>query len=67
MGVTAYAHRRMASMLMVQARCDEQGAALVEYALLLVLIAVFCLLAVTFLGGAAASRLSQVGNSVAAT
>ncbi len=65
MKVIATVQRRMATLMMRPGR-DEQGAALVEYALLLVLIAVFCLLAVTFLGTTAANRLSQVGNSVAA-
>jgi len=65
MGVIADGHRRVATLFVRDGR-DERGAALVEYALLLVLIAVFCLLAVSFLGTTAANRLSQVGNSVAA-
>ena len=43
----------------------ERGAALVEYALLLALIAVACILALTFLGGNASSKFSKVGNSIA--
>ena len=42
----------------------ERGAALVEYALLLALIAVFCIIALTFLGGKAANKFSAVGNSI---
>jgi pilus assembly protein Flp/PilA len=42
----------------------ERGAALVEYALLLALIAVFCVVALTFLGGKAADKFSAVGNSI---
>ena len=42
----------------------ERGAALVEYALLLALIAVFCIIALTFLGGKAADKFSAVGNSI---
>ena len=42
----------------------ERGAALVEYALLLALIAVFCVVALTFLGGEAADKFSDVGNSI---
>ena len=43
----------------------ERGAALVEYALLLALIAVVCILALEFLGGEAAEKFSDVGNSIA--
>ncbi len=46
---------------------SERGAALVEYALLLALIAVVCILALTFLGSNAADKFSEVGNSIAAT
>jgi pilus assembly protein Flp/PilA len=42
----------------------ERGAALVEYALLLALIAVLCIVALTFLGGEAAEKFSDVGNSI---
>ncbi len=42
----------------------ERGAALVEYALLLALIAVVCIAALTFLGGSAATKFSKVGNSI---
>jgi pilus assembly protein Flp/PilA len=43
---------------------DERGASLVEYALLVALIAVVCIAAVMFLGGSASSRFSNVGSSV---
>ena len=43
---------------------SERGAALVEYALLLALIAVFCVVALTFLGGETAEKFSDVGNSI---
>jgi len=50
----------------LQARCKtERGASLVEYALLVALIAVVCILAVTFLGKAASSKFSSVGSAVA--
>ena len=42
----------------------ERGAALVEYALLLALIAVFCIIALTFLGNKSANKFSAVGNSL---
>jgi pilus assembly protein Flp/PilA len=43
---------------------SERGASLVEYALLVALIAVVCIGAVTFLGREAADNFSQVGNSI---
>jgi pilus assembly protein Flp/PilA len=43
---------------------DERGAALVEYALLVALIAVVCIVAITTLGGKAASKFSQIGDSL---
>ena len=46
---------------------SERGAALVEYALLLALIAVVCLVALKTLGTQASTKLSQVGSSIAAS
>jgi pilus assembly protein Flp/PilA len=43
---------------------DERGASLVEYALLLSLIAVVCLAAVTFLGSSASSSYSRSTSSM---
>ncbi len=43
---------------------DERGASLVEYALLVALIAVVCIVAVTFLGKSAKSKFNTVGNSI---
>jgi pilus assembly protein Flp/PilA len=43
---------------------DEEGASLVEYALLVALIAVVCIVAIAFLGQAASSKFSSVGSSV---
>ena len=48
----------------LRAHLSERGASLVEYALLVALIAVVCIGAVTFLGGAASSKLSTVGASI---
>jgi pilus assembly protein Flp/PilA len=42
----------------------ERGAALVEYALLLALIAVVCIIALEFLGEEASEKFSKVGNSI---
>ncbi len=43
---------------------SERGAALVEYALLLALIAVVCIVALTTLGKQASSKFTTVGNSI---
>ena len=43
---------------------DETGASLVEYALLVALIAVVCILAITFLGGKASEKFSKIGSSL---
>ncbi len=51
----------------LQARLNlksERGAALVEYALLLALIAVVCIVALTTLGKQASSKFTTVGNSI---
>jgi pilus assembly protein Flp/PilA len=43
---------------------NERGAALVEYALLLALIAVVCIVALTTLGEDAAEKFDTVGQSI---
>jgi pilus assembly protein Flp/PilA len=43
---------------------DEKGASLVEYALLLALIAVVCIGAITLIGTSAKSTLSQAGTAI---
>lgn len=43
---------------------DERGASLVEYALLLVLIAVVAIAALTFLGGTVANTFNNVANNL---
>ena len=43
---------------------SEAGASLVEYALLVALIAVVCVGAVTFIGSSASGKLSSVGSSL---
>jgi pilus assembly protein Flp/PilA len=50
----------------VQARFsrNERGAALVEYALLLALIAVVCIVALTTLGGDASSKFNNIAQSI---
>ena len=50
----------------LQARTStDRGASLVEYALLVALIAVVCIIAITFLGQEASSKFSSVGSAVA--
>jgi len=44
---------------------NEEGASLVEYALLLALVAVVAIVALQFLGGSVANTLNNVGSSVA--
>ena len=43
---------------------SERGASLVEYALLVALIAVVCIAAVTFLGQAASSKFESVATAI---
>jgi pilus assembly protein Flp/PilA len=43
---------------------DEMGASLVEYALLVALIAVVCIVAVSLIGGNASNKFSQVGSAL---
>ena len=43
---------------------SDRGASLVEYALLVALIAVVCIAAVTFLGKNASSKFSSVGSAI---
>jgi pilus assembly protein Flp/PilA len=43
---------------------DERGASLVEYALLVALIAVVCIAAVSLLGSSAATKFSTVGSAI---
>jgi len=43
---------------------SERGASLVEYALLVALIAVICIVAIAFLGRSASQKFSTVGSSV---
>ena len=43
---------------------DEKGASLVEYALLVALIAVVCIAAVTLLGNNASSKFNSVASSI---
>ena len=48
----------------VQLFHDEEGASLVEYILLVALIAVVCIAAITFLGQAAKTKFSSTANTI---
>ena len=52
---------KLASRLLT---ADERGASLVEYALLVALIALVCLAAITFLGNSAGNSLSSSGSQL---
>lgn len=43
---------------------DEKGQALVEYALIIALIAVVAIVGLTFLGGTASNKLNQIGQTI---
>lgn len=54
----------LASWIQARFDLDERGASLVEYALLVALIAVVCIAAVTLLGRNASDKFDEVGNSI---
>ena len=56
--------RFIASYVANRVTRDERGASMVEYALLLALIAVVCIAAVTTLGTSASDKFGDVSNSV---
>ena len=45
-------------------RDDEKGASVVEYALLVALIAIVCLVAINFFGGRVSNSFSKSGSTV---
>lgn len=57
--------RFLVSYLQARLNTDERGAALVEYALLVALIAVVCIGALTVLGGGISDKFNEVNNEVA--
>jgi pilus assembly protein Flp/PilA len=65
--MVAYWHNYCAPYIRARFGNDERGASLVEYALLVALIAVVCIAAITVLGKGASTRFSNVGSSVNAT
>ncbi|MCU1451444.1 MAG: Flp/Fap pilin component [Acidimicrobiales bacterium] len=61
--MTAFS-QRLAAFAMSRSNRGQTGASLVEYALLVALIAVVCIAAVGFLGGSASTKFSTVGSSL---
>ncbi len=64
MDIVSYWKNFCAPYLRARFGKNERGAALVEYALLLALIAVVCILALTTLGGKASSKFIRIGASL---
>ncbi len=64
MDIVSYWKNFCAPYLQARFGHTERGAALVEYALLLALIAVVCIVALTALGGKASSRFNRIGASL---
>ncbi len=66
MDLVAYWQKHCTPYLRAVFGRSERGAALVEYALLLALIAVVCIVALTALGKQASTKFSKVGASITA-
>ncbi len=60
----SYWQRFVAPFLRARFGRTERGASLEEYALLVALIAVVCILAITFVGTNASTKFSKVGSSL---
>ncbi len=67
MDLIAFWQTQCAPYLRAKLGRSERGAALVEYALLLALIAVVCIVALTVLGNQSSDKFSRIGNSIAGT
>ena len=64
MDIVSYWRNICAPYLQARFGRSERGAALVEYALLLALIAVVCIVALSALGGKASTKFNDIGNSL---
>ena len=64
MDIVAYWQQHCAPYIRAKFGRDERGASLVEYALLVALIAVICSVTIAFLGKSASQKFSTVGSSV---
>jgi pilus assembly protein Flp/PilA len=61
--LTSYEY--LANWLRTRFAGNERAASMVEYALLVALIAVVCIAAITFLGGKAKSSFNSTGSAIA--
>ena len=66
MDLVTYWQQHCAPYLRARFGGSEQGASLVEYALLVALIAIVCIAAITLLGNSASTKFSTVGGSIGA-
>ena len=64
MDLLAYWQNHCAPYIKARFGKDEEGASLVEYALLVALIAIVCIVAISFLGGKASTKFSNVGSAL---
>ena len=64
MDLVTYLQDHIAPYIRAKFGRSERGASLVEYALLVALIAVVCILAITFLGGRASKKFSDIGSGI---
>ena len=64
MDLITYLNTWFASFARARFGRSERGASLVEYVLLVALIAVVCIVAIQFLGTSASTKFSSVGSSV---
>ena len=64
MDIVSYWQRFVAPYIRARFSNNERGAALVEYALLVALIAVVCIAAITILGNSTSNKFSQVGSKL---
>ena len=64
MAMINYLNTWVASYLRARFGRTERGASLVEYVLLVSLIAVVCIGAITFLGNSADSKFTEVGSEI---
>ena len=65
MSFAAYCRQQLVPYLRARYIRGEDGAALVEYALLVAFIAILCIAAVAFLGNSLANRFSSSGSGIA--
>jgi pilus assembly protein Flp/PilA len=64
MELVTYWQKHCAPYLRAYYGSSQRGASLVEYALLVALIAVVCIAAISFLGQKANSKFSKVGSAI---